>query len=271
MLKKLRQFILELVIFGKKQAEASIFGGNLLAILILTKWLDFSDFFLTRYDLIFLFAVVFQIILVVTKNETWREVKVIAVFHILATLMELFKTNPAIGSWHYGKEGGFFMLATVPLFTGFLYSSVGSYIARAWRIFKLSFNNFPSLTSISLLATAIYLNFFTHHFIPDLRIWLFLATFMIFAKTRVYFTMVKTPRSMPLLIGFALIAFFLYIAENIGTYSKTWLYPNQEIAWHLVPPSKYGSWFLLIIVSFTLIAAIYREKLYQKSQTDYLG
>ncbi len=63
---------------------------------------------------------------------------------------------------------------------------------------------------------------------------------------------------MPLLLGLALITLFLYLAENIGTYMKVWLYPNQANTWHLVRFGKYGSWFLLIIISFTLISMIYR-------------
>ncbi|PID52749.1 MAG: hypothetical protein CR972_00320 [Candidatus Moraniibacteriota bacterium] len=259
-----KKFIKEFFLFSYKQACASIFGASLLFVIIVTKWIDFSNIFLTRYDVIFICAILIQTFLILTKSETWQEVKVIATFHILATCMELFKTSPQIKSWEYPDDVGFFMIATVPLFTGFLYSSVGSYIARAWRIFHLSFTHFPPLTYVSLLASAIYINFFTHHFIIDIRLILFIVTFILFWKTTVYFTMIKTPRSMPLLLGFALIAFFLYIAENIGSYMKVWLYPNQQVTWHIVPIGKYGAWFLLIIVSFALIAVIYRKKIYKK-------
>ena len=33
------------------------------------------------------------------------------------------------------------MIGTVPLFSGFMYAAVGSYIAQAWRILKLELEN----------------------------------------------------------------------------------------------------------------------------------
>jgi len=32
---------------------------------------------------------------------------------------------------------------------------------------------------------------------------------------------------MPLLLGLFLVALFIWFAENLGTLSKTWLYPSQ--------------------------------------------
>jgi len=230
----MKQFIKEFFIFIKKQAGASIFGALLLGVIIITKWMNFDNFFLARYDIIFLFAIFIQFVLVIIKAETKQEIKVIFIFHILATIMELFKTSPGIKSWQYPGQRGIFMLGTVPLFTGFLYSSVGSYIARAWKIFKLHFKKLPKLKHLAILSGVIYLNFFTHHFIFDFRWFIFLATFILFRRSVVYFTMIKTPRSMPLLLGLSLISLFLYLAENIGTYMKVWLYPNQRTVWQRV-------------------------------------
>ena len=50
-----------------------------------------------RYDFLFLSALVFQIFLLITRLESWREASVILIFHIVATLMEIFKTHPSIG------------------------------------------------------------------------------------------------------------------------------------------------------------------------------
>lgn len=258
----MKQLIKEFFIFVKKQAKASIFGALLLGVIIVTKWINFDNFFLTRYDIIFLVAIFIQFILIIIKAETKQEVKIIFIFHILATMMELFKTSPKIKSWQYPGHRGVFMLGTVPLFTGFLYSSVGSYIARAWKIFNLRFKNLPKLKHLIILSTVIYFNFFTHHFFFDFRWFIFLAVFVLFRRSIVYFTMIKTPRSMPLLLGLFLISLFLYLAENIGTYMKVWLYPNQKAVWHLVHFGKYGSWFMLIVLSFTLISWIYRDKIY---------
>lgn len=73
-----------------------------------------------------------------TRLESWREASVILIFHLVATLMEAFKTHPSIGSWSY-PEGFSIGIMAVPLFAGFMYSAVGSYIARVWRIFHFQF------------------------------------------------------------------------------------------------------------------------------------
>ncbi len=50
-------------------------------------------------------------------------------------------------------------------------------------------------------------------------------------------------------------AIFLWIAENIGTATGTWLYPHQS-SWQMVGVAKLGSWFLLLVVSFVLVAIV---------------
>jgi len=64
-------------------------------------------------------------------------------------------------------------------------------------------------------------------------------------------------RSMPLAIGFGLVATFIWIAENIATFSKAWVYPGQTLEWTLVSTQKLGAWYLLMIISFVLVAAIH--------------
>ena len=85
------------------------------------------------------------------------------------------------------------------------------------------------------------------------------AAALLMARTRVYFTVWKTPRWMPLLLGLFLVAFFIWVAENIGTATRTWLYPSQRDGWSLVGVEKLGSWFLLLIISYTLVAWIKRR------------
>lgn len=114
----------------------------MLVVMIITKyWYPFES--IHRYDFIFLSAIVFQLFLLLSKLETVRESVVIVVFHLVATVMELFKTPDAIGSWSY-PEDYVFGIGNVPLFTGFMYSAVGSYIARAWRIFEFEYDNYPA-------------------------------------------------------------------------------------------------------------------------------
>ncbi len=194
-----------------------------------------------------------QVALVAACIETLDEVKVIAFFHLLGMALELFKTSPAIRSWSY-PEPGFFKLASVPLYSGFMYAAVGSYICQAWRILDLELTGYPSPRISGPLAGAIYLNFFTHHWIADLRWVLAGLVLFVFRGTWVRYTVTSTRRRMPLALSFLLIGFFIWIAENVATYFGAWTYPNQRAGWRLVGVGKISSWGLLVILSFILVA-----------------
>lgn len=244
----------EFLRFGLKEANASIFGGFLLAVMVITHfWYPITC--IHRYDFIFLSAVAFQIVLIITRMETLRESLVIIIFHVVATLMELFKTSDSIQSWVY-PEAYIFGIGNVPLFTGFMYSAVGSYIARAWRIFEFNFSDYPNKTLTLVLVVLIYLNFFTHHYIWDMRWLLLAATVLLFFRTYIYFKILTTHRRMPLLLGTFLVALFIWLAENIATYANIWIYPNQSHQWHMVPLTKISSWFLLMWLSFVLVSLV---------------
>ena len=98
--------------------------------------------------------------------ETREEARVIVLFHVAGTAMEVFKT--AVGSWAY-PEPSLLRIGGVPLFTGFMYAAVGSYLARAWRVFDFRFVRHPPLWALVVLAAAAYVNFFAHHVLPDVR------------------------------------------------------------------------------------------------------
>jgi uncharacterized membrane protein YoaT (DUF817 family) len=245
--------VYEFLRFGMKQAWACLFGGMMIALLISTYLFYPPDAALTRYDFLFLAALTLQAGLLATQLETFEEAKVIAAYHVVGTVMEIFKTS--VGSWIY-PEDCFFRIAGVPLFSGFMYSCIGSYLCRAWTLFHFEFKAHPSLAWLVALSVAIYANFFTHHYIPDMRWLLFLAAAVLFARTRVYFVNWRARRWMPLLLGLVLVTAFIWIAENVGTFTKTWLYPNQRDAWSMVSLGKFGSWFLLLTISYTLVALI---------------
>lgn len=256
----MRAFVIELWHFFIANMRASYFGAFLLFLFLLTEVVTVPP--LSRYDFIFLAAIGFQVCALVFRVEQLREFFVILLFHALATGMELFKTHPAIGSWAYPEVGSaIFVLGTVPLFTGFLYSAIGSYISRAFTFLKLSYEHFPAYYHLWVLAALIYLNFFTHHFIYDIRYLLFVYVVVVFFRTRVHFQVYRKERSMPFLLTVFLTSLFVWIAENIGTFTSIWLYPSQIENWHLVSFSKMGSWFLLLILSFALVSIIYRDKL----------
>jgi uncharacterized membrane protein YoaT (DUF817 family) len=250
--------LFEFVSFGIKQAWACLFGGLMLALLLGTFLWYPQDAALTRYDFLTIAALAIQIAMVATRLETWEEVRVIMVFHLVGTLMEIFKIQA--GSWVY-PEPSVLRIFDVPLFTGFMYAAVGSYIARVWRIFEFRFDRFPPLWAQSMLAIAIYINFFSHHFIPDARYVLFVATVLLYGSSVVWFRPDQAHRPLPLVIGLLLVAAFIWFAENIATFARAWTYPGQEVSWHMVSLAKLGSWYLLMIISFVLVAAVqYRRK-----------
>jgi uncharacterized membrane protein YoaT (DUF817 family) len=258
----MRERNIELWYFILANAKASAFGAFLLASFLITEVVPIPH--VTRYDAIFLLAVGYQLIALICRFERLREFAVILVFHILATGMELFKTNPAIGSWTYpGMNGVVFALSTVPLFTGFLYSAVGSYISRAFTYLRLSYAHFPARGHLWILAVLIYVNFFTHHFIYDIRLALFAYFILLFWRTKVHFKVYQKRRSMPFLLAALLTSLAVWVAENVGTFTKIWVYPSQAINWHMVPLTKLGSWYLLLILSFALVSIIYQDRLHR--------
>ena len=243
----------ELVCFGAKQASACLFGGCMVGLLWLT-WMFYpSGAVLARYDFLTLAALAIQIALIAARLESREEAGVILLFHLVGTVMEVFKTS--MGSWIY-PEPSLLRIGGVPLFSGFMYASVGSYIARAWRLFDFRFTRHPSSAATLGLAAAIYANFFTHHFLPVARPLLFAAVLLLFGRTWIHFRIRQAHRRMPLLLGFVLVAAFIWIAENVGTFSAAWRYPSQRHGWNMVPPSKLGAWLLLMIVSYALVHAV---------------
>ena len=247
----------ELLWFGLKQAWACLFGGAMLA-LILGTWLLWPDDSpISRYDFLVVGAVAIQVAMLALRLETWAEARVILLFHIAGTIMELFKT--AHGSWLY-PEDSVLRIGAVPLFSGFMYAAVGSYIARVQRIFHIRVRHYPPEWTTWVLAAAIYVNFFAHHWLPDVRLALFVATALLFGRGWFHFTADRRRRSMPLLLGFFLVALFIWFAENLATLGRAWAYPGQEAGWEMVSLAKLGSWFLLMIISVVLVALVHRPE-----------
>ncbi len=249
--------LFEFIVFGIKQARASIFAGSFLALLFISNYLP--DTGLARYDFLFLAAVLIQIIMYWSKLETKDELKVIFLFHIIGLILEIYKTSPGVGSWSYPEEG-YFKFMNVPLYSGFMYAAVGSYISQAWKILKLELTHYNQYGLSIVLGSLIYLNFFTNHFVYDIRYFLLIGISVFFWKTRIYFTITNQRRWMPMNLGFALVAFFIWIAENISTYWGAWKYPDQIDAWSVVSIHKIISWFLMVIISFILVAYLKHVK-----------
>jgi len=211
---------------------------------------------LARYDFLTIAALAIQLAMLALRLETWEEAKVIVAFHVVGTVMEVFKTSA--GSWIY-PEPNLLRIGGVPLFSGFMYGAVGSYLARVWRIFDLRMEPWPRAPWPQLLAAAIYVNFFAHHWLPDFRLLLFALMALMFWRTKAHFTVWREQRWMPLLLGWFLVALFIWFAENLGTFARAWTYPTQARAWHLVSPMKLGAWYLLMYISFVLVATVHRR------------
>nr|WP_245730274.1 DUF817 domain-containing protein [Micromonospora pallida] len=246
-------WLTEFVAFGLKQAWACVFGGAMLAVIFAAHLAYPDDAVLARNDFLTLTAVAIQIAMVAGRLETLRELRVVILFHVVGTVMEVFKTH--VGSWTYEPDG-VLRIGAVPLFSGFMYAAVGSYMVRVNRLFDLRFARYPKRWVTAVLAAAIYVNFFTNHYVYDIR-WLLVAIVaLVFGRCVMQFRILRFRWRMPLLLAFLLVAFFIWLAENIATWSNAWLYPSQVGGWHLVSPAKLASWFLLMIISVVLVTWI---------------
>ncbi len=251
----MKRAITLLLHFAYQEALSCLFPVFIFASLALSQLVSIPG--LPRYDLLLLLCLAMQVIMVKSGLETIDELKVITLFHLIGLALELFKTH--MGSWSY-PEAGYSKIAGVPLYSGFMYASVASYICQAWRRLDLSITGWPPSYVNVGLAAGIYFNFFTHHFIWDLRWVLTGLMFLVFWRTQIHFRVKGEPFRMPLALSFLLTGFFIWVAENIATLFGAWKYPNQHDGWHLVSISKISSWFLLVIVSIIIVAQLKHVK-----------
>lgn len=258
----------QLWVFALKQAWAALFGGLLLIAIVITNYVELP--WLSRYDWLFVIAIAIQGFMLLTKLEKPHEIVTILCFHLVGLGMELFKTSSSISSWTYPEES-VIVLSSVPLFSGFMYGAVGSYIARCWRVMNLKFSHYPKRRYTILLAFGIYINFFTHHYVYDFRYVLFAFMIILYWRSWTSYTVAAKRRCMPLLVSAALVAFVIWLAENLSTFANIWLYPSQVEHWHMVGVDKFGSWLLLIVISFVMVDLLHfiRAKKVAVIDSDY--
>ena len=245
------RFAFEFLWFGIKEARACLFAGLFFAAVFLVP--RAGMFGIPRYDLLLVIALLIQLWMAWARLETMDEIKTIAIFHVLGFALEVFKTSHGIKSWSY-PDFAYTKVLGVPLFSGFMYAAVGSYIIQAWRLLDVRILHHPPLWMASLVALAIYANFFAHHFIGDYRWYIAACVLGLYARATVVFRPLDRDRRMPLLLAFVLIGFFIWLAENISTFFGVWKYPNQLGAWSVVHIGKWSSWSLLVIMTFTIVA-----------------
>ncbi len=249
-----RARLVEFLVFGAKQAWACVFGALLLVAIVAARLWYPDDAAIARNDMLVIAAVAIQVFMLVARLESGRELWVIVLFHVVGTIMELFKTD--VGSWSY-EDGGILHIGAVPLFSGFMYAAVGSYMVRVYRLFDLRFARYPRVWVTAVVAALIYANFFTHHFIVDLRWPLVAAIVVIYARTMMHVQVFRSTVRMPILVAFLLVALFIWFAENIATAAGAWIHPHQETGWELVPLTKLVAWFLLMMISVVLVTFVY--------------
>ena len=249
-----RRILVECGVFLLKQAWACVFAALLLATILASKLWYPDDAPLARNDALTIAAVLIQIGMLAFRLESGRELWVIVLFHITGTVMELFKTD--VGSWAYAADG-VLRIGGVPLYSGFMYAAIGSYMVRIYRLHDLRFSRYPRVWATTLVAAAIYANFYTHHYIADLRWVLLVIVLLLWGRTVMHFRVWRATLRVPLLAVFAGVAVFIWVAENIGTWAGAWLYPHQEAGWELVSGQKIVSWFLLMIISVVMVTWVY--------------
>ena len=247
----IRRFATEFLYFGLKEARACLFVVCFFAAVFSVPRAGILG--LPRYDVLLLIAMAIQAGMLWAKLETFDELKAICLFHVIGFALEVFKTSGGIRSWAY-PDFAYSRIFGVPLFSGFMYAAVGSYVIQAWRLLDVRIRHHPPYWMAGLNALLIYANFFAHHYIGDYRWYIAACTLGLYARATVVFRPLDRERSMPLLLAFVLIGFFIWLAENISTFFGVWRYPNQVGAWAVVHLGKWSSWSLLVIMTFTIVA-----------------
>lgn len=247
---KPRDLLLEFFHFTWKETQACLFAGLFFASVLFVPRTGVLG--LPRYDVLLAIALAIQGWMLWSGRETLDELKAISLFHVLGFALEVFKTSSGIRSWAY-PDFAYTKVLGVPLFSGFMYAAVGSYIIQAWRLLQLRVEHHPPYWMAGIVATALYLNFFTHHFIGDYRWYLAAAALGLYARAQIVFRPLQVDRRIPLSLGLVLVGFFIWIAENMGTFFGLWAYPHQLGAWAAVHVTKWSAWSLLVLMSFTII------------------
>lgn len=242
-----------LLSFARTQALSCLFAFTVVGLLAVARVLPLGEWGVARYDFLLVGCVAAQLVLIAVRFESWREAGVILAFHALGFALEAFKV--AHGSWAY-PDAALSKVLGVPLYAGFMYASVGSYMAQAWKRHGLRLAGAPPVPVQVGLAAAAYLNFFGHHYGPDLRWAVTAGLILAFRRTWVVFRVSDRTVRLPLLLAFALIGLFVFLAENVATFLGAWVYPDQHAGWRVVSASKWLAWTLMVVVAFLIVSVL---------------
>ncbi|MCB8931942.1 MAG: DUF817 domain-containing protein [Fimbriimonadaceae bacterium] len=234
--------------FFLKQVRSSVFALFIFAMLAVSHW----QHLLPRYDFMLLTCLGMQFCMVWSGLESKKELVAVCAFHAVGLGLELFKVSQ--GSWIY-PEFAFTKFLGVPLFSGFMYASVASYVFQAYRVFDLEVSDMPNRACLLLGVGLVYANFFTSRAIGDYRAAMIVGLALLLMQSSARFTCADMRFRMRLPLAFGLIGFFVWVGENLCTYLGAWQYPHQRHGWQWVDPSKIGSWSMMVLVAFSLIWA----------------
>src|SRR4051812_39768256 len=191
----------QLLRFGWAEAQCCLFAALIFLGLALVRVVPLP---IDPADALLLWCLALTVVLWLVGWETGREVAVIFGFHLVGLALELFKVRQ--GSWSYPDTGAA-TIDGVPLYSGFMYAAVGSYVCQAWRRVELRITGYRARAT-ACVAALVYLNFFTSHVVWDARVLLALALLYVTRRTWVQFTIGARRYEMPLALSFVLIGFF---------------------------------------------------------------
>jgi uncharacterized membrane protein YoaT (DUF817 family) len=236
---------------GRKLArallEAASFPGFVLGMIALTRFAQVPG--LHRYDLLLLCFLGWQLGMWLLKVETTREVAAIFLFHLMGVTLEMWKV--AHGGWSY-PEPGLSKVLEVPLYSGFMYASIGSFFLALWKRLELRMIAPPPVGPTLALTALAYVNFWTNVWLPDLKPLVVLLALPLFWRSRLQADLGRRV-GVPLLLVFPLLGGAVWLAENWGTAFGSWRYPRQDQGWTWVPEDKLLSWTVLVLVSVVIV------------------
>lgn len=227
------------------QARAAVFGAIFILSIAGTAAVWETAWPVARYDALALLGVAALTIMFALGAHSTSDALPIGLVFALGVVLELYKIET--GAWMY-PEGSELAIGQKPLFVGFMYAAVASYLIRALRVKALEIRGMPPLFVAVLVGGLVY----GAYFLPS-QIWVRFG--LIGLVTLVFWrATLRAPSGswLPLPVALGLAASLIWVAENIGTFSGTWAYPNDG-ALGLVTLSKLGAWYLLLSVCFIVV------------------
>ena len=222
-----------------------MFGAVFVVAILASAALWNADWAVARTDALFVFGVLGLVAMFALGWNALGDALPIGAVFLAGVVLEWQRTGA--GAWAY-EAGGVLQFGQKPLFVGFMYAAVGSYIIRSLRLKALMVTGMPAIWIGLGAGAVIYGSYFL-----SLPSWVrpLLLTFVVivFSGARV-----RSPSGSWLYVpvALAMAAVLLWVAENVGTFTGTWSYPGQG-AYEFVSLSKIGAWFLLLNVCFLLV------------------